>query len=209
LWHFVHRNTSTDVSLHGECLPSSTCFAQNLRGVGGTPDARGRDMQQILVPTDFSAYGDAAVEYAAKLARSLDATVHLLHVVTIPVLSAGEISAVNASAFAQTAHRNAQVSLEALATGLRDRIEVAPVRVEIGDAREIIDLVAEQIGADMIVMGTHGRRGLSRWFMGSIAESVVRTAPCPVVTVHQDARYRARSSSSTAISSSTFTGFVR
>jgi nucleotide-binding universal stress UspA family protein len=166
-------------------------------------------MNKLLVPTDFSEYGDAAVEYAVKLARSLDATVHLLHVVTVPVSGVGEMGVVNTSAYAQIAHRDAQASLELIATRLRDRVELAPVRVESGDAREIIDLVAEQIGADMIVMGTHGRRGLSRWFMGSVAESVVRTAPCPVVTVHRDAGYRDRSSSSTAISSSTLTGLVR
>jgi len=164
-------------------------------------------MTNILVPTDFSEHGDAAVEYAVNLARRLDATLHLLHVVTIPVAGVGDIGLVNATAFAQSAQRDAQASLEAIATRLRDHVEVAPVRVEAGDARSVINLVAQQIYADMIVMGTHGRRGLSRWFLGSIAESVVRTAPCPVLTVHHDCR--ARSSSSTAVSSSTLTGLVR
>lgn len=164
-------------------------------------------MTTILVPTDFSTYGDAAIAYAVTLARQLDATLYLLHVVTIPVAGIGELGVANAAAFAQTAQRDAQASLEAIATKLRDRVEVAPVRVEAGDARAVIDLVAQQVDADMIVMGTHGRRGLSRWFLGSVAESVVRTAPCPVVTVHHD--FRPRSSSRTPVSSSTFTGFVK
>ena len=164
-------------------------------------------MKTILVPTDFSAYSDVAVDYAVELAMRLDATVYLLHIVHIPVIGTGEMGNVHASALTQVAHRDAQISLEALATKLRDRVEVAAVRIETGDAREVIDRVAEQIDADLIVMGTHGRRGFSRWFLGSVAESVVRTAPCPVLTIHRD--YRPRSSSRTAVSSSTFTGFVR
>jgi nucleotide-binding universal stress UspA family protein len=189
-------------------MPTSCAgFAQHLRTLCGTRYARPSNMTNILVPTDFSAYGDAAVEYAVNLARRLDATLHLLHVVSIPRAGIGDLGVVNAIAFAQTAQRHAQVSLEAIATRLRDHVNVAPLRVETGDPRAVIDLVAQQIEAEMIVMGTHGRRGLSRWFLGSIAESVVRTAPCPVLTVHHDCR--ASSSSSTAVSSSTLTGLVR
>lgn len=146
-----------------------------------------QSLKTILVPTDFSAYGDAAVDYAVRLAQPLDATVHLLHVVTMPVPGVGELGIINATAIAQLAARDAQTSLETLADRLRDRVTLGPVRVETGDPRESIDRVAEQIGADMIVMGTHGRRGLSRWFLGSLAESVVRTASCPVLTVHRPA----------------------
>ena len=78
---------------------------------------------------------------------------------------------------------NAQVALDALVARYSDRVSMAPVRIEIGDARDVIDRVAELIGADLIVMGTHGRRGVRRMLLGSIAESVVRSAPCPVLTV--------------------------
>jgi nucleotide-binding universal stress UspA family protein len=56
-------------------------------------------------------------------------------------------------------------------------------RLEEGDPVEAILRVAEEIGADLIVMGTHGRTGLSRLFMGSVAEQVLRRAPCPVLTL--------------------------
>ena len=78
---------------------------------------------------------------------------------------------------------NAQVALDALVARYSDRVSMAPVRIEIGDARDVIDRVAELIEADLIVMGTHGRRAVRRVLMGSIAESVVRSAPCPVLTV--------------------------
>ncbi len=143
--------------------------------------------KHILVPTDFSEAGDAAIEYAIDLAQQLGAIVHLLHVVTLPVYGVAEIGMAHASAIAQKSMLVAQDSLDRLAERLRDRVEVAPVRLEMGDAREVIDRVAEDVHADLIVMGTHGRKGLSRWFMGSVAESVVRTAPCPVLTVHQHA----------------------
>jgi nucleotide-binding universal stress UspA family protein len=141
----------------------------------------------ILVPTDFTEYGDAAVAYAAGLAKQLDATLHLLHVVTFPVFGVPELGLAHANAVIQQSVVEAQTGLEEKATQLRDQVELAPVRVEVGDAREVIDRVAAQIGADMIVLGTHGRRGFSRFFLGSVAESVVRTAPCPVLTVHRQA----------------------
>jgi nucleotide-binding universal stress UspA family protein len=52
-----------------------------------------------------------------------------------------------------------------------------------GDARDLINQTAAEVGADLIVMGTHGRRGVRRALLGSIAETVVRSAPCPVLTV--------------------------
>jgi nucleotide-binding universal stress UspA family protein len=79
--------------------------------------------------------------------------------------------------------KEAQAALEERAARVRDRVTVAPVRLEVGDARDVIDRSAEQIGADLIVMGTHGRRGIRRALLGSVAESVVRTAPCPVLTM--------------------------
>jgi nucleotide-binding universal stress UspA family protein len=61
--------------------------------------------------------------------------------------------------------------------------EVGQVMVRTGDARDVINQTAKELGADLIVMGTHGRRGLSRALLGSVAENVVRTAPCAVLTV--------------------------
>jgi nucleotide-binding universal stress UspA family protein len=141
----------------------------------------------ILVPTDFTEFGDAAVAYAAELASKLGATLHLLHVVTFPAFGVPELGLAHANAIVQQSILEAQDALDKAAEGLRDRVDLAPVRIEVGNAREAIDRVAAQINADMIVLGTHGRRGFSRFFLGSVAESVVRTAPCPVLTVHHQA----------------------
>lgn len=141
----------------------------------------------ILVPTDFTEFGDAAVAYAADLATKLGATLHLLHVVTFPAFGVPELGLAHANAIVQQSILEAQNALDKAAELLRDRVDLAPVRIEVGNAREAIDRVAAEIGADMIVLGTHGRRGFSRFFLGSVAESVVRTAPCPVLTVHHQA----------------------
>ncbi len=77
----------------------------------------------------------------------------------------------------------AQKALDARIARYRDHVTLGPTRVEIGDPRDRIEGVAEQIRADLIVMGTHGRRGVRRVLLGSVAESVVRTAPCPVLTL--------------------------
>jgi nucleotide-binding universal stress UspA family protein len=136
----------------------------------------------MLVATDFSEHADQALEYAAELAAQLDATIHLLHVVTNPVMGGPELAFVHPSLI-EHATTAAQTALEERAARLRDRVQVGPVQLEVGDPRDEIDRVAAEIGADLIVMGTHGRRGVRRLLLGSVAESVVRTAPCPVLTV--------------------------
>ncbi len=137
----------------------------------------------ILVATDFSEDADRALEQAAELATQLDATIHLVHAVTIPAMGMPELGLAVASTGMESKALEAQAALDARVARYRDRVSMAPVRLELGNAREVIDRVAELIGADLIVMGTHGRRGVRRMVMGSIAESVVRSAPCPVLTV--------------------------
>jgi nucleotide-binding universal stress UspA family protein len=79
--------------------------------------------------------------------------------------------------------KHARAELDERSARYRDRVTLAPALLEVGDARDVIDRVAEHVGADLVVMGTHGRRGLRRVLLGSIAESVVRSAPCPVLTI--------------------------
>ncbi len=137
----------------------------------------------ILVPTDFSEHADHALAYAVDLAAHLDATLHLLHVLPSPSMAIPEATLAYLTTVMESADRESQAALAALAAKYRDRVTLAPVRLEIGDARDAIDRVAELVAADLIVMGTHGRRGVRRVLLGSVAESVVRTAPCPVLTV--------------------------
>jgi len=142
----------------------------------------------ILVPTDFSLHADRALEYAAELAARLDARIHLLHVVTYPVLATAEMSTMYIATLMESLRRDAQLGLDERVQRYRDRVSLGPVRIEEGDPRDQIDRTAETIGADLIAMGTHGRRGIRRLLLGSVAESVVRTAPCPVLTIRLDKR---------------------
>jgi nucleotide-binding universal stress UspA family protein len=141
----------------------------------------------ILVPTDFSDPADHALDYAIELAAALDATIQLLHVIGVPVLGIAEIGMAYAATAMEQQAVAAQGELDARVARGRDRVAMAPTRMETGDAREVIDQVASTAGADLIVMATHGRRGVTRMLLGSVAESVARTAPCPVLVVR--ARY--------------------
>ena len=144
------------------------------------------NITRMLVPTDFSAHAEAAVAYARDLARLTHATIHLLHVVEDP-LAAGVWS----SEMYTAEIAGLQVNLVRDAENrLRDSVPAATgtvtTEVRTGhSAREILAAARER-GIDLIVMGTHGRTGLAHVVMGSVAERVVRLAPCPVLTLHAD-----------------------
>ncbi len=138
--------------------------------------------KNILVPTDLSEGAEAALDYACELATKLEATVHLVHVIGVPSLGIPELGVAVTSTVIDQLIAEGQTALDALADARRDRIKIE-VMLRTGDARDVIDQTATELGIDLIVMGTHGRRGLSRALLGSVAETVVRSAPCPVLTV--------------------------
>jgi nucleotide-binding universal stress UspA family protein len=137
----------------------------------------------ILVPTDFSPQADHAIEYACSLASQLDATIHLLSVVGVPALGVPELGAAMAASVVDSMIDDNQRALDNLAEQCREHSKVGEVLLRTGDARDVITQTARELNADLIVMGTHGRRGLSRALLGSVAEYVVRTSPVPVLTV--------------------------
>ena len=143
---------------------------------------------RILVPTDFSPPSDAALEYARILAAKFGSSLEILHVIDDPTAASEFVS----DGFAP--------STEDIRTGL---LEQAHKRLERlmnlvdrsryhAHAEAVLGLPAQTIvdyatatGTGLVVMGTHGRTGLAHLLMGSVAEQVVRTAPCPVLTVRQ------------------------
>lgn len=152
----------------------------------GTSDALRAGMnspKQILVPIDFSTYAEQALDYAVMLAHQLGATVHLVNAVGVPALGAPEIGLAYAASMIETIIVENRKALDKLAATYRDGGTIGQAIVRNGDPRDVILQTAEEIGADLIVMGTHGRRGLSRALIGSVAEMVVRTSPIPVLTV--------------------------
>jgi universal stress protein A len=132
-----------------------------------------RKIRRILVPVDFSPAAGAAFRYASNLGAAFGARLIVLHVIS-PVYY------LEPADFASLVHE-ARLAAEARLSKLRP----APSRalVEVGIPHDLIVQVAESVGADLIVIGTHGRSGLQRLMLGSVAENVVRHAPCPVLTV--------------------------
>src|SRR5215510_460464 len=148
--------------------------------------------KHILVPTDLSAGAEQALEYACDLARTLGAKIHLLNVIGIPALGVPELGVALTGAMIDQLVVDNQTALDELAR-TKCAAELGEVMVRTGDARDVINHTAAELGIDLIVMGTHGRRGLSRALLGSVAETVVRTAPCAVLTVRlRDAHDRHR-----------------
>ena len=143
---------------------------------------------RILVPVDFSAHSDRAVRYAATLAGQVGASVELLHVVEEFTYGAfSEVYVPNVPDMMQELINNASTRLASLKTTLFPHGTDVETAAFVGRPAATIVERANTGGFDLIVMGTHGRTGLSHMFMGSVAERVVRTSRCPVLTVRGDA----------------------
>lgn len=145
-------------------------------------------IRRILFPTDFSEYADHAWSFALQFAQEFGAEVHLFHVVAPPPrLTEAYSMHFDPQKFAEVLTGEATVSLDRLAQTAKDRSIAFRTEVRIGvDFHEIIDY-ARTHQIDLIVMGTHGRTGLAHALVGSVAEKVVRKAPCPVLTVKHPA----------------------
>jgi nucleotide-binding universal stress UspA family protein len=134
--------------------------------------------QRILVPTDFSSSADAALPYASALARETGAKITILHI------EEPSDQYVGAAYYGKARPRRSD--LLAMLERLRPTVENVPFERRLessGDPALAIVRVAEDEGYDMIVLGTHGRGATTTCPSGSVAELVVRGAPCPVLTV--------------------------
>jgi nucleotide-binding universal stress UspA family protein len=144
--------------------------------------------QRILIPTDFSEGVTEALSHAAELARQYKAGITLLHVVDSRYYPSGFFPSYEYFQRLLTelkAHAKAQ--MENLSRSPRFRGIALTAKLREGDpALEIVGAAREE-KADLIVMGTHGRTGLGHLLIGSTAEKVVRTSPCPVLTVRSKA----------------------
>jgi nucleotide-binding universal stress UspA family protein len=137
----------------------------------------------ILVATDFSDSAEQALDYAVALAGKLGASIHVVHAIGVPSLGVPELGLAVTGTMMESMLKAASSELDKLASR-RASANIATL-IRTGDARDVIDQTAKEIGADLVVMGTHGRRGVSRALLGSVAETVVRTAPCPVLTIRK------------------------
>jgi len=134
--------------------------------------------RKILFPTDFSPYGQEALRWATSLARDTGATLIIVHVEEPPMAYGGGEMYLGAEEGDREELRAALVKVVPT-----DPKVTFQHKLLVGDPATAIVEAAQQEGADFIVMGTHGRTGLTRLLMGSVAEAIVRKAQCPVLTV--------------------------
>ncbi|WP_456473589.1 universal stress protein [Desulfolithobacter sp.] len=140
------------------------------------------DIKKVIIPVDFSSATGKVVDYATSVAEKLDAHVIFFHVVND--FKGYEMMLVHPSfnRMIEDLKKESKAKIEALVEDHKDLKKGAEGRVAVGDAVEEIIALAEAEKADMIIIGTHGARGLEKILMGSTAEKVVKKAPCPVLT---------------------------
>ena len=138
---------------------------------------------RILVPTDLGESSKAAAAVAVELAKQFRVPLVLLHAHGMPAHNYGSIPFVPTADFLQLLENGARVALDAEADRLKaEDVEVIALLRGGSPWEEILD-AAKSLEVGLIVMGTHGRRGLPRALLGSVAEKVVRLSPVPVLTV--------------------------
>ena len=148
-------------------------------------------LKRILVPTDFSEPSERAALYAAELARRYEAEeVHCIHISDIPA------DLLATSAYYMTGPSEqfiGQVRTEGrknLETFVKKNLQGLPVKTAFIEGRPFVEIIryAREQKIELIVISTHGRTGLKHALFGSVAEKVVRKAPCPVLVVKQEER---------------------
>jgi nucleotide-binding universal stress UspA family protein len=148
-------------------------------------------LKRVLVATDFGPESDSALRYAQALARGFGGELHVLHVVENVLTRAGDgYGYAGLSPEVQWDIEDAGRKRTQALVSDEDRREMhaqAATVTSNSPAIEIVDY-ARKNGIDLIVMGTHGRGAIAHFFMGSVAERVVRMAPCPVLTVRNSER---------------------
>jgi nucleotide-binding universal stress UspA family protein len=148
-------------------------------------------LQRILAPLDGSVLAEQALPMAQRLARSTGAQILLLQVVQ--ALDAGSkrlLFASEAEADAAVAgwRADAETYVQKMASEMRRHGVAAEARTAAGDPAKAIDATIADAGIDLVVMSTHGRTGLSRWYYGSVANKVLRSAPCPLLLLRPEPR---------------------
>ncbi len=144
------------------------------------------EFRKILCTTDFSSEAERALVHAVALAKWYSAELTVLHVVSAfelvvnPSVIAGEAGRL----VDHPSHDQVIAKLKELVTRAGASALEPVLLAEAGPAHEVIVHRGGALRADLLVMGTHGRGGFNRLLLGSVAEKVVRTATCPVLTVH-------------------------
>jgi nucleotide-binding universal stress UspA family protein len=160
-------------------LPETSTAPRGADPAGRSPFRLGR----VLVPLDFSSCSMKSLDYAVAFAGYFDAALILVHVVPVSY-AIGEFGAMDFSLLESEMRANAEKQMAEFKARLGDAIPVETV-VRLG--RPVLEIVeaARSLEADLIIISTHGHTGLKHVLLGSVAENVVRYAPCPVLTVRE------------------------
>ncbi len=150
-------------------------------------------IKRVLVPTDFSENARSALELALQLARTFRAKIVLLHVFEMPAAAAQNVYHLLSKDLEESRLEIYRLLKSACEEALADLVRqfsgteapIRPLLIERGVPFEDVILTARELAVDLIVMGTHGRTAIPHLLIGSVAEKVVRHAPCPVLTVRQ------------------------
>lgn len=141
--------------------------------------------KRILVAIDFSETSEAALDYAVAFAIQLGGSVAVLHVYELPIYGFPDGALAASAEIAARIMTGAQAGVASMCEKRSGRGVAITRIVRQGVPWEDVPRVADEIGADLIVIGTHARKGLSRALLGSVAEKIIRTATRPVLTVHE------------------------
>ncbi|WP_152041122.1 universal stress protein [Salinigranum salinum] len=138
------------------------------------------DISSVLVPTDGSECAHTAVEHAGKLARSVDATLHVIYVVEIGQVINGDRARRLREALEEIGEKALNLALEKVQSST-----YLPTETSLVTGPPYLEIVryAEEHDVDCIVMGTHGRKGIRRFILGSVTERVIRRADVPVISI--------------------------
>jgi nucleotide-binding universal stress UspA family protein len=141
-------------------------------------------IKRLLVPIDFTDTGDRALDYAIELAAKVGADITVMHAYELPIYGFPDGAMIATAEVATRVSTAAQKALDNAVDTRKDRGVQLTALLRDGVPWEEIVNVANELQVDMIVIGTHGRRGLSRVLLGSVAENVIRTSTRPVLTIH-------------------------
>jgi nucleotide-binding universal stress UspA family protein len=141
-------------------------------------------LRKILVPTDFTETSDKALDFAIELAQKFNASITVMHAYEIPIIGFPDGSLVATADIASRIQEAGRTGLDAAVKARNGRGVTLESLLREGNAAEEICTVAAELPADMIVIGTHGRKGIARALLGSVAENVIRTVKTPVLTIH-------------------------
>ncbi len=144
-----------------------------------------REFKNILCPTDFSDESFHAIDYGLRFAKAADGWLVLAHIIHVP---SGELYQADGHVLTfEEAKSRSRVLLEQLRDQRLDGYPKCELLVEIGDPYEQLTAIATRRRVDLIITSTHGRTGIQHLVLGSVAEKIIRHAPCPVFVVRRGA----------------------